>query len=185
MDRTTKGQRDLADQIERDRAEPVKDRRHIKGSIALANQSEAIDRAAKTFMGFPILTRGQREHEAALAMVASTGAVLGDDHPLSVSPLDEVSDGPFGTLDDEEAGVFEQVPDPPVKDEVEDCSTCDGMAYCQECDGGGECPMCDGFGEEDGIECMDCGSGGSCPSCDGTGDCDDCDGLGTVPKGGK
>lgn len=147
MDRLTKGQKDLADQLEESR-KPV-----------------------HTFMGFPIVH-------------------LGDDRPrtepeLLGSPLGPITDGPFGPLDDEEAGVVEQVPDPPVEDEVEDCVTCDGMGYCQECDGGGECSMCDGAGEEDGVECMDCGTGGWCGTCDGSGDCSDCDGIGTIPKGGK
>ena len=161
------------------------DRRNKKGSIALANQLDGIDKAAKTFMGFPIVTRGQREHAEALDMVSSTREVLGDDHSLTVSPLDEISDGPFGSLDDEEAGVFEQVPDPPEEEELVECKECDGYGSCGVCSGGCDCQECDTDNEEEMSHCPYCDGSGSCWKCNGLGDCDECDGLGTLPKGGK
>ena len=157
----------------------------------------------KTFMGFPIVTRAEREHREVLNMVSSSKEVLGDDHPLTVlplhlgddratkiepiilSPLDEISDGPFGSLDDEEAGVFEQVPDPPEDEELVECKECDGYGACGVCSGGCDCQECDTDDEEEMSHCPYCDGSGSCWKCNGSGDCDECDGLGTLPKGGK
>ncbi len=97
--------------------------------------------------------------------------------------------GPFGALDDAEAGITEETRQAleDGEDEVE-CPTCDGFGMCQECDGGGECQNCEGNGHEvdnEDEQCSDCEGGGYCEYCDGGGDCDDCDGIGTLPKGGK